>query len=222
MRSERPRQNWLLVTATIIGVLILVMLAFLIGKVMTGNQSSAASSAPRTSSSQSVSSSQSTSSSAATTTSSASQAPERGQKSGSETVGGPYSVSTEELNALSAFHVSGMMNMPGSITLDLNDQSGAGTADFRGPDYLSGSMNVTYYSIPTTSIRIFGAKNHSIRTVKVNSEIRFDDDNPSNELTTSGSMYAFKNRDGGISLAIPNYAGNVDDSERDVLQEVLQ
>lgn len=221
MRSDRPRQNWLLVTATIIGVLILVMLAFLIGKVMTGNQSSTASSAPRTSSSQSVSSSQTTSSSAQTTTGSASQAPDRGQKGGSAAVGGPYSVSTEELNALGAFHFSGA-NMPSSVTLDLNDQSGAGTADFRGADYSGGSMNVTYYSIPTTSIRIFGANNHSIRTVKVNSEIRFDSDNPSNELTTSGSMYAFKNRNGGISLATPNYAGNVDDSERDVLQEVLQ
>lgn len=36
-----------------------------------------------------------------------------------------------------------------------------------------------------------------------------------------GTMYLFYNHDGGLSLATPNYAGNVPADQMDVMQEVL-
>ncbi|MCF6160225.1 MAG: hypothetical protein LKG79_08280 [Furfurilactobacillus sp.] len=148
-----------------------------------------------------------------------------GKNNDTTTAVGPYSVSTESMNAIGSFQYRGV-NVPASLDLSFNNQSGAGTATFtwRGPDGSQPAVyNVMYEEIPTTPIRVFGASNNAVRTVKVNTRIHIEGlkSGDSSEIDTAGDLYAFKNRDGGISIATPNYAGNVEPDEYDVMQEIV-
>ena len=148
-----------------------------------------------------------------------------GKNNDTTTAVGPYSVSTESMNAIGSFQYRGV-NVPASLDLSFNNQSGAGTATFtwRGPDGSQPAVyNVMYEEIPTTPIRVFGASNNAVRTVKVNTRIHIEGlkSGGSSEIDTAGDLYAFKNRDGGISIATPNYAGNVEPDEYDVMQEIV-
>lgn len=149
-----------------------------------------------------------------------------GKNNDTTTAVGPYSVSTESMNAVSSFQYRGV-NVPASLTLSFNDTSGAGTATFvwrRGADDARSEVyNVMYEEIPTTPIRVFSASNNAVRTVKVNTRIHIEGlkSGDSSEIDTAGDLYAFKNRDGGISIATPNYAGNVEPDEYDVMQEIV-
>lgn len=148
-----------------------------------------------------------------------------GKNNDTTTAVGPYSVSTESMNAIGSFQYRGV-NVTASLDLSFNNQSGAGTATFtwRGPDGSQPAVyNVMYEEIPTTPIRVFGASNNAVRTVKVNTRIHIEGlkSGDSSEIDTAGDLYAFKNRDGGISIATPNYAGNVEPDEYDVMQEIV-
>ena len=148
-----------------------------------------------------------------------------GKNNDTTTAVGPYSVSTESMNAIGSFQYRGV-NVPAALDLSFNNQSGAGTATFtwRGPDGSQPAVyNVMYEEIPTTPIRVFGASNNAVRTVKVNTRIHIEGlkSGDSSEIDTAGDLYAFKNRDGGISIATPNYAGNVEPDEYDVMQEIV-
>ncbi|MDO4431713.1 MAG: DUF1002 domain-containing protein [Aerococcaceae bacterium] len=80
--------------------------------------------------------------------------------------------------------------------------------------------NYTVESIPTKEVRIFSADGSGIRTVKVNTLIKVQTRDGS--LTEQESFhYAFVNRNGGLSLATPNYAGNVEPQDADVMLEYL-
>ena len=83
------------------------------------------------------------------------------------------------------------------------------------------TYQTTLATIPTRQIRVFSAGINEIRTVKVNTEIDFDK-NLTDNFSAEGPLYLFYNKQGGISLVTPNYAGNIPEDERDVMIEVLQ
>lgn len=129
----------------------------------------------------------------------------------------PYSVVLSPAHVPISFHFRGV-NVPDSIVI--ND-SNASTVTVVGKDGKSKVYNATNTTIATKQIRLFSAQNNLIRTVKVNTQITLNAGNP-DTITNSGPLYLFHNSQGGISLATPNYAGNVPDNQRDVMQEVVQ
>lgn len=118
------------------------------------------------------------------------------------------------------FYASGM-NIPNWITLD-NTQTRsyiAGMMNFISRNYGEMSSEPISFSyevkqIPTTIIVVFNPPEAGAQTreVKVNSELVLDFSNADNiEKTRYGQnkYYLFYNQNGGISLAAPNFAGNV-------------
>lgn len=75
--------------------------------------------------------------------------------------------------------------------------------------------------IPTTAVRVFSAGNNAVRTVNVNTEIVIDYLAGSHGAYDAGNFYVFTNSSGTLSLATPNYAGNVMETESDVMLEYL-
>lgn len=92
-----------------------------------------------------------------------------------------------------------------------------------GPD------NVTVYradfqSVKTKDIEVFSAsKDQEVRPVQVNTQISLLEvlDGQDQQMSED-QWYLFYNNDGGLSLAMPNYAGNVQEGQEDVLVEYLQ
>lgn len=123
------------------------------------------------------------------------------------------------------FHFNGV-NVPSHIALDINltrftvyswNESHNGVT-------VTATGSFTKKVIPMKTIRIFSApdihfKNESpIRSVQVNTELDFVSSNE----RFSGQYYIFKNRIGSYSLATPNFAGNVDVNDQDVMLEARQ
>lgn len=135
----------------------------------------------------------------------------------------PYDVSLDAVKA-ATFYNNGM-NLPQEIALTV-EQGSQGTASFtiKSPDgdFMT-SYAISYQQNPTKTIRIFSADTHEIRTVKVNTELVLGDRlfSDQNRVMT-GNLYVFVNKSGGLSLATPNYAGNVDEQDSDVMLEYLQ
>ncbi|MCW6677478.1 hypothetical protein NHG35_08320 [Aerococcaceae bacterium NML180378] len=74
----------------------------------------------------------------------------------------------------------------------------------------------------TKQIRVFSADDSGIRTVNVNTTIRFlSPTEPGVPSREDEVLYLFYNRNGGISLATKNYAGNVEPDKLDVMLEYL-
>ena len=84
--------------------------------------------------------------------------------------------------------------------------------------------NFTMQDVPVKSIRIFSAETNEIRTVKVSTmlSIGVQISGATNKNNQSGNLYLFHNKHGRLSLATPNYAGNVSADQSDVMLEVLQ
>lgn len=129
----------------------------------------------------------------------------------------PYSVALSPNNIPLKFKFSGF-DVPDSITIN---NSSATSVTILAKDGTSEVLNALNTNIPTKQIRIFSANSNKIRTVNVNTQITLEGDTSDN-IGTSGPLYLFYNRNGGISLATPNYAGNVSDDQKDVMLEVLQ
>lgn len=123
----------------------------------------------------------------------------------------PYGVAADQVN--NTYQFQGM-NVPDTVNVDT--ANGTVTFDKGGTQDVYGA---TYQEIPTRTIRVFSASDNSIREVQVNSEVVLD--GSQNPYYGSGSMYAFQNSNGGVSLATPNYAGNVPNDQTDVMLEVL-
>ncbi|WP_143141722.1 hypothetical protein [Enterococcus caccae] len=87
--------------------------------------------------------------------------------------------------------------------------------------------NATFNTIGTKEIRVNNVDStpeKRIRTVKVNTAIMIEpSNNYDRQLVTDNSnkFYLFVNKNGGISLATPNYAGNYPEGEAYVMLEVL-
>ena len=84
--------------------------------------------------------------------------------------------------------------------------------------------NFRMQDVPVKSIRIFSAETNEFRTVKVSTmlSIGIQISGATNRNNQSGNLYLFHNKHGRLSLATPNYAGNVPADQSDVMLEVLQ
>ncbi len=73
--------------------------------------------------------------------------------------------------------------------------------------------------VPVKSIRIFSAETNEIRTVQVSTmlSIGVQISGATNKNNQSGNLYLFHNKHGRLSLATPNYAGNVSADQSDVM-----
>lgn len=120
----------------------------------------------------------------------------------------PYMVDLNILQDKTYFVREGM-NIPNGLNLAKNDL----TLAYDYPEQESQVSNIEITNIPTQDIRVFSADGSGIRDIKVNTVIR--------SKQGSENLFLFVNKDGGISLATPNYAGNVDESEKDVMLEYL-
>lgn len=127
----------------------------------------------------------------------------------------PYAVDLSQYGPSLTFHFHGV-NVPDAVTIQNTSPLIISIDD-------SASYEAQVDTIATKEIRIFSANDNGIRTVKVNTQLTF-----AKEITSNGNpdfshnLYLFTNKEGGLSLITPNYAGNVSDDQRDVMLEVLQ
>ena len=133
----------------------------------------------------------------------------------------PYMVSLSDLSSVGRFTISGM-NIPNNIDLAfLSEANGAVTMSFNQPGANIFMYTASYHQIPTRTIRVYTAGSNAIRTVSVNSEIVLEYLASAYGGLDQGNLYVFTNSGGGLSLATPNYAGNVPPGEGDVMLEYL-
>ncbi|MBU5359774.1 hypothetical protein KQI58_01630 [Enterococcus raffinosus] len=128
-------------------------------------------------------------------------------------------VSADEFGGYATFYFSGM-NVPDSININTNTNQITFNADTNS----EAVYNFTMQDVPEKSIRVFSADTNEIRTVKVSTmlSIGVQISGVTNTNNQSGDLYLFHNKRGGLSLATPNYAGNVSSDQSDVMIEVLQ
>lgn len=131
----------------------------------------------------------------------------------------PFGVSMMDIVKTGTFSITGM-NVPQTILVSFITESSGSVA------LVSNGGRTEYYTaqyrlIPTTAIRVFSAGGNGIRTVNVNTEIAIDYLASTSGAYDAGNFYVFTNSNGTLSLATPNYAGNVMESERDVMLEYL-
>ncbi|ANK59434.1 hypothetical protein [Loigolactobacillus backii] len=143
----------------------------------------------------------------------------------------PYGVEAKDLGTTATYNLKGV-NQPRELVFNQLGTAAA-TVTFYWPDNQTGELKqpgdqrqITLKNVPMTLIRVFSANkvgNSEIRTVKVNTEIVVADKPASTpEAGLNGNMYLFRNSQGSISLATPEYAGNVSADDADVMEEVLQ
>ncbi|WP_347564899.1 hypothetical protein DOK67_0000666 [Enterococcus sp. DIV0212c] len=149
--------------------------------------------------------------------------PEKGIGEGTTQENYPYAVARDGLSYPATFKFQGM-NVPDSVTLDFS-QGDSGKVIFDS-NLVKQEYNATFNTIATKEIRVSnidGTPENRLRTVKVNTEITMEPSNNYDRLLvtdSSNKLYLFVNKDGGISLATPNYAGNYAEGEADVMIEV--
>jgi len=129
----------------------------------------------------------------------------------------PYAVQLVQSQIPATFQFHGA-NVPKSIIInDINISS----ITFISKDNKSSDYNTSVETIPTKEIEIFSATDNHVRIVKVNTQINVS---PISGATSNniGPLYLIHNSQGGISLITPNYAGNVQSSQKDTMLEVIQ
>ncbi|MDO0893564.1 hypothetical protein Q1X24_01685 [Enterococcus sp. B1E4] len=127
----------------------------------------------------------------------------------------PYAVDLSQYGPSLTFYFHGV-NVPDAVTIKNTSPLIISIGD-------SASYEAQVDTIATKEIRIFSANDNGIRTVKVNTQLTFAKGITSNgNPDFSHNLYLFTNKEGGLSLITPNYAGNVSDDQRDVMLEVLQ
>ncbi|MBF6626754.1 DUF1002 domain-containing protein [Aerococcaceae bacterium zg-BR9] len=131
-----------------------------------------------------------------------------------EKIDAPYAVDMNLVHDQAFFKLEGM-NIPKEIefykgisTMIMNNYYGG---KFEG--------NTKVKTIPTKEIRVFSADTKDVRTVSVNTMIEIEPKDGGVEKLT---MYLFVNKDNKVSLATPNFAGNVTDDQKDVMLEYIQ
>ena len=137
----------------------------------------------------------------------------------------PYAVAREGLQYPAVFQFRGS-NVPDSITLDFS-QGTNGKVIFKRNATTTEEYSASFNTIATKDIRVANidsTADNRLRTVKVNTEIYIqpssDYQNPAVNNETN-RFYLFINKNGGISLATPNYAGNYPQGEEDVMLEAV-
>lgn len=124
------------------------------------------------------------------------------------------------------FYFQGM-NVPISVSLD-DFTTAEKKVTFITKVSSNGEQDITQYAanfqqISPKNIRVFSADRSGIRTVNVDVEIDLTAVIMNKQASNlSGPLYLFINRSGTLSLATPNYAGNVPDDQRDVMIELVK
>lgn len=128
-------------------------------------------------------------------------------------------VSSSEFGGYATFYFNGM-NVPDSININTNTNQ----ITFNANNSNEAIYNLTMQNVPVRTIRIFSANTNDIRTVNVSTllSVGVQISGTANSNDQSGDLYLFHNKHGGLSLATPNYAGNVPEDQTDVMLEVLQ
>lgn len=128
-------------------------------------------------------------------------------------------VSSSEFGGYATFYFDGM-NVPESININTNTNQ----ITFNSGSDQEAVYNLTMQNISAKTIRIFSANTNDIRKVKVSTALSIGSQisGAINANNQSGDLYLFHNLHGGLSLATPNYAGNVPADQTDVMIEVLQ
>lgn len=128
-------------------------------------------------------------------------------------------VPSSEFGGYATFYFDGM-NVPESINVNTN----ANQITFNSGTDQEAVYSLTMQNISAKTIRIFSANTTDIRKVKVSTALSIGSQisGAINSNNQSGDLYLFHNRDGGLSLATPNYAGNVPADQTDIMIEVLQ
>lgn len=132
----------------------------------------------------------------------------------------PYAVDMTQISNPATFNLRGV-NVPPSITLQNN---GGTIVTFASRQSNSGDQFAAQVAtIPTKEIRVFSNDGSGIRTVKVNTQITLTEHLVGNGMQAQGNMmYLINNKNGRLSLITPNYAGNVDPDQMDVMLEAVQ
>jgi uncharacterized protein YcfL len=134
----------------------------------------------------------------------------------------PYQVDMTQQASVLTFSFEGY-NVPDSVAID---QKNSEVTFKNSPldDSLISRYQAAIATIPTKTIRVFSEGTNQIREVKVNTQISVGEvlDGTQDRQDHHGAMYLFFNHTGGLSLATPNYAGNVPADQMDVMLEVIQ
>jgi hypothetical protein len=134
----------------------------------------------------------------------------------------PYQVDMTQQASVLTFSFEGY-NVPDSVAID---QKNSEVTFKNSPldDSLISRYQAAIATIPTKTIRVFSEGTNQIREVKVNTQISVGEvlDGRQDRQDHHGAMYLFFNHTGGLSLATPNYAGNVPADQMDVMLEVIQ
>ncbi|MGO3792239.1 MAG: hypothetical protein ACTJG1_12380 [Enterococcus gilvus] len=128
-------------------------------------------------------------------------------------------VSSSEFGGYATFYFNGM-NVPDSININTTTNQ----LTFNVNTATQAVYNFTMENVPVRPIRLFSANTNVIRTVNVSTRLTIGSQlsGSTNVNNQSGALYLFHNANGGLSLATPNYAGNVPADQADVMIEVLQ
>lgn len=128
-------------------------------------------------------------------------------------------VSSSEFGGYATFYFNGM-NVPDSININTNTNQ----ITFNVDTSSEARYNLIMQNVPAKTIRIFSADTNEVRTVKVSTALSIGEQisGATNSNNQSGDLYLFHNKHGGLSLATPNYAGNVLEDQADVMLEALQ
>ena len=131
----------------------------------------------------------------------------------------PYAVNPDKLNDILIFR-SDSINVPNQIELNFKTKEIVLKDLIRTNNTykVRGHYQFELDYIPTIEKRVFSADHSGIRNVKVNSRLLL-----MNRETgeCQSEYYLFINKEGGISLMTPNFAGNVLPEDEDVMMEYL-
>lgn len=133
----------------------------------------------------------------------------------------PYQIDMSQQSNVLTVSFEGF-NVPDTVTIDQSKEEV--TFESSTPDdSVTSRYRATIATVPTKTIRVFSVGTNQIREVKVNTQISIGKilGGTQDRKDYHGTMYLFYNHDGVLSLATPNYAGNVPADQMDVMQEVL-
>lgn len=131
----------------------------------------------------------------------------------------PYAVDVTRFNAPTTFNLNGV-NVPPAIRVENQGGLLVSFVDRRDPAAPGDQYSAQAVTIPTREIRISSHDGSGIRTVKVNTQLILTSRLSGRGADhTNETLYVLTNRNGGLSLITPNYAGNVEEADRDVLLE---
>ncbi|WP_124059027.1 hypothetical protein [Vaginisenegalia massiliensis] len=133
----------------------------------------------------------------------------------------PYQVKTEKMKVPTLFSLEGA-NIPTAIKIDVDRKEVTFLDQATGKTYAT--YQVTIENHPYKTIRLFSHDGSAKRPILANTVVRLGKqiEGTKQAFQEAGPLYLFYNKFGSISLATPNYAGNVDRADQDTMLEYLE